>query len=257
MKHVVSFSGGAGSWATAKRVAEQHGTDDLTLLFADTLIEDEDLYRFLHEAAENVGGRLEVIAEGRDPWTVFFDKRFIGNTRIDPCSRILKREFIRKWLDAEYDPADTVVYLGIDWTEAHRIERARPFWEPWTIEAPLCEPPLLTKDEIREQLEREGIRPPRLYAMGFAHNNCGGFCVKGGQAQFATLLRQKRELYLYHEGREQEFRDFIGKDVAILRDRTGGRTRPLTLREFRERLEVQPDLFDQDEWGGCGCAVDA
>jgi hypothetical protein len=29
------FSGGIGSWATAKRVAEKHGTDDLYLLFSD------------------------------------------------------------------------------------------------------------------------------------------------------------------------------------------------------------------------------
>ena len=34
---VVMFSGGIGSWAAAKRVAEAHGTDDLVLLFADVL----------------------------------------------------------------------------------------------------------------------------------------------------------------------------------------------------------------------------
>jgi len=74
-QHVVMFSGGAGSWATAKLVAERHGTDGLTLLFADTKIEDEDTYRFLHEAAANVGGELVVTAEGRTPWEVFKDRR--------------------------------------------------------------------------------------------------------------------------------------------------------------------------------------
>jgi len=44
--------------------------------------------------------------------------------------------------------------------------------------------------------------------------------------------------------------------VAILRDRRGGTTRPMTLREFRERIQAQPDLFDADEWGGCGCFTD-
>ena len=48
MKHVVMFSGGIASWATAKRVAERHGTDALTLLFADTRIEDDDLFLLLH-----------------------------------------------------------------------------------------------------------------------------------------------------------------------------------------------------------------
>ncbi len=65
MKHVVMFSGGIGSWMTAKRVADVHGTDDLTLLFADTKMEDEDLYRFLDESAANVGGTLVKVAESR------------------------------------------------------------------------------------------------------------------------------------------------------------------------------------------------
>ena len=56
MKHIVNFSGGVGSWAAAKRVAAKHGTADLTLLFADVLIEDDDLYTFLVRAAANVTG---------------------------------------------------------------------------------------------------------------------------------------------------------------------------------------------------------
>jgi len=54
--HIAQFSGGAGSWGAAKRVAETHGTADLLLLFADTLIEDQDTYRFLLEGAANVMG---------------------------------------------------------------------------------------------------------------------------------------------------------------------------------------------------------
>ena len=73
------FSGGLGSWVTAKRVAEQHGTDDLFLVFADVkghnpsphAGEDEDTYRFIREAAANVGGTLVTLNEGRDIWQVF------------------------------------------------------------------------------------------------------------------------------------------------------------------------------------------
>ncbi len=52
---VVMFSGGVGSWLAARRVADAHGTDGLVLLFADTLMEDEDLHRFLDDAARNIG----------------------------------------------------------------------------------------------------------------------------------------------------------------------------------------------------------
>lgn len=252
IKHVVMFSGGAGSWYTAKRVAEAHGTEELYLLFADTLMEDEDLYRFLDEAAENVGGELIKLIEGRDPWEVFFDVRFLGNTRIDPCSRILKRQFLRKYLEDNFDPERTVVYLGIDWTEEHRFVKAQKYWEPWITSAPLCGPPFVMKDEVLALMRDEGIEPPRLYEMGFPHNNCGGFCIKAGQAHFKLLLQKMPERYAFHEAQEQRLRNYLGKDVAILRDRRGGQTRPMTLREFRERVMANGEI-DEFEWGGCAC----
>jgi 3'-phosphoadenosine 5'-phosphosulfate sulfotransferase (PAPS reductase)/FAD synthetase len=121
-RHIVMFSGGIGSWGAAKRVAAKHGTDNMTLLFADTLIEDEDLYRFIEEAAADVGVPLTRIAEGRTPWQVFNDVRYLGNTRADPCSRVLKREVCDRWLAKNCDPAKTTVYVGIDWTEEHRFD---------------------------------------------------------------------------------------------------------------------------------------
>lgn len=254
-RHVVMFSGGVGSWATAMRVAEHHGTEHLTLLFADTLMEDDDLYRFLDEAWDTVGGHLVKIAEGRDPWQVFFDSRYLGNTRIDPCSRILKRQLMRHWLEDNCDPEHTTVYLGIDWTEEHRFTRAAKFWEPWHVEAPLCGPPYLQKSDHMRHLAQSGINLPRLYEDGFAHNNCGGFCIKAGQAQFKLLLDRYPDRYAYHEQREQDLRAFLDKDVSILRDRRGGTTKPLTLRAFRERLQRDETLFDSEEWGGCACVT--
>lgn len=103
MKHVVMFSGGVGSWAAARRVAEHYGTEDLTLLFADTNMEDEDLYRFIQEAATNVGGKFVRVEDGRTPWDVFFDERFLGNSRIDPCSKLLKRVLLDRWCNANCD----------------------------------------------------------------------------------------------------------------------------------------------------------
>ena len=105
-------------------------------------------------------------------------------------------------------------------------------------------------------LKREGIEVPRLYKLGHNHNNCGGFCVKAGHAQFIHLLKTMPERFAYHERKEQSMRDELG-DVSILRDRSGGEAKPLTLRELRERYETkkggQLDLLD---WGGCGCALE-
>lgn len=255
MKHVVMFSGGVGSWAAAKRVAAQHGTADLILLFADTLMEDADLYRFLREASADVGGEFVWLAEGRDPWRVFNDVRFLGNTRIDPCSRILKRDICRRWITDNMEPDNTVIYIGFDWTEEHRLGRAQGYWGQWTLAAPMTEPPLLDKDQVLALLQGQGIKPPRLYALGFPHNNCGGFCIKAGQTHFKLLLEKLPERYAYHERQEQAFRKRLGKNVAILRDRRGGVTRPLTLCELRQRIE-SGESIDKFDWGGCGCFVE-
>lgn len=264
MKHVVMFSGGLCSWATAKIVAQRHGTDNLTLLFCDTKIEDEDTYRFLDEAAANVGGELVKISDGRDPWQVFFDARFLGNTRVDPCSKILKRDLSDAWLKENCDPKDTICYVGIHWSESDRYSRwdkNRLRWSGvkhryedngWVCHAPLCDRPLIGMDEIKAWAGREGLLEQRLYKMGFAHANCGGFCVKGGHGHFKNLLDKMPERYAYHEAKEQEFIKFIGKDVSIMKDRTGGTTKTLTLKQFRERCEdgIPCNLFDV---GGCNC----
>jgi len=260
------FSGGVGSWMAARRVAERHGTDNLTLLFADTLMEDEDLYRFLGEAAQNVFGnrlpRLVRIAEGRDPWQVFFDERMLGNSRFDPCSRMLKRRMVDRWLNENCDPKSTVIHVGIDWTEEHRFVglRDRRAKDGWRYESPLCEAPYILKTDMKSALRECGISLPRLYELGFAHNNCGGFCIKAGKGHFANLLRTMPARYAYHEAKELEIRAYLGReDISILADRrmVDGKVvrTPLTLRAFRERTQAGGQ-FDMFETGGCGCFVD-
>lgn len=61
-------------------------------------------------------------------------------------------------------------------------------------------------------------------------------------------------------------RDRRNRAVAVLNDRTQAAREaaraddgtvpnrvPLTLRRFRERIEGEPDLFDEFDFGGCGC----
>lgn len=263
-RHVVMFSGGVGSWATAKRVAERHGTDNLVLLFADVkggnpdphVGEDEDTYRFIEDAARNVGGRLVTVSDGRDIWEVFKDDRFLGNSRLANCSKFLKQRPSRAWLDGHCNPETTTVYVGIDWMETHRLPAITKAYLPFKAEAPMTEPPYLDKDQMIGWCEAEGIKPPRAYAQGYAHNNCGGGCVRAGMGQFKKLLELNPERYKVWEKKEAELREYLDKDVAILRDRSGGTAVPLTLRKFRERNETGQIGFDFDDVGGCGCFVD-
>ena len=281
-RQIVMFSGGAASYCAAKRVVEAHGPDATTLLFTDTKMEDPDLYRFLEEAAGFLDCPVVNIADGRDPWQVFFDVKFLGNTRIDPCSRILKRELARKWMEDNCEPEASRVIIGFGWDEGSRVWDTVENWKPFQVDVPLSGPPYLDKSHMLQIIRDDGMEPPKLYESGAMHNNCGGFCIKAGQAQFKWLLDNFPDRYSYHECKEQALRDYLQKDVAILRDRRKvcpkcqskeamdtstdekklwtcfgcghlyAKTRPLTMRDFRLRLMAGGE-YDELEWGGCGC----
>ena len=101
MKYQISFSGGLGSGISAL-IAFEKGVD-FNLIFADTLIEDEDLYRFNSDIARAVGKEIITLTDGRTPWDVFVDKRWIGNSRTAHCSTELKTKPVKAWLDANSD----------------------------------------------------------------------------------------------------------------------------------------------------------
>lgn len=263
------FSGGISSWMTAHKVIDQHGPDFVTLLFADVkgnnndsphLGEDEDVYRFITDASEAFGAELVTLNEGRSIWQVFRDKRFIGNSRLANCSHLLKQQPTREWLIANCDPAATTVYVGISWDESHRLPAIEKAYASFgfTVKAPLCDPPYMDKADMLAAARAKGVEPPRSYAQGMSHANCGGFCVRAGHAQFRHLLTINRERFIFHERQEQDLRDYLGKDVSVLTETVAGEPVPLTLRTFRERQESQPGLFSVDEFdiGGCGCFVE-
>lgn len=256
MRHLVQFSTGVASAEVAWRVVAEHGPADVTLLTADTRAEDEDNWRFAREVAGRLGCEWVIVADGRTPMQAGRDERCVPNNRMAVCSRILKRELLDRYRAEHYDPAATVVYLGYDWTEMNRVEAARKHWAPWVTDCPLTVPPLMWKQQILDLFRERGIEPPRLYGFGFQHANCGGACVRGGQAQWGLLLQVNRTRYLEWEAEEEQTRSLLGKDVSILRDRSDGGSRPLPLAEFRERAERQPGLFDTDDWGACGCLMD-
>lgn len=285
--YLTQFSGGKGSYGAAKLIqARLEPGDRHVLLFTDTLGEDEDLYRFMEDAVKDIQPDAFITAaDGRTIWGVFRDERMIGNTRLSVCSRALKQRVARRWAEQNTDPADTVVVVGIDYTEAHRLPAVERNWAPWPVLAPLCEPGAPSKAAVDAMLDEAGVRPPALYAQGYEHNNCAGACVRAGQAQWARLLVTNRARYLKEEAEELAFRDFIGKDVSILRDRrrpsimarlgltdadvekrdgawyvkaTGEplpKLLPLPLALLRRRIESgDPLAVDWDDAGsGCGC----
>jgi hypothetical protein len=319
---IVMYGGGVTSYEASRRAIEIFGRENTEIWFADTLTEDRDLYRFNRDVEELLGIGITRFDQGKDIWQVFFEQRALGNSRMDPCSKFLKRKPLREELDSRFcnwrctvcdthladkpldirvvsntgkwehlagcqncadhdssysalldeyealrqsssldsdearslisriddrlEPADregrTVrVVLGMDKIDdCRRSIRAELSFLPFRVWFPLDDPRwgVAFKERIMEDLRNQGVRPPRLYELGFKHNNCGGFCVKAGLGQIAHFYRVKPEEYAEHERREQEFRDFVGRDVSIFSRTVEGRKTPMTMRALRRRIEA-------------------
>src|SRR3990167_571917 len=250
MKHIISYSGGLNSFATAERIINKFGKENVILVFTDTKSEDEDLYRFIIETVEWFEVEYISLADGRNIWEVFNDMNFMSNSRVDNCSQILKRSLFKRWLKKNYRPNECIIYVGFDWNEIHRLPKMQKRYKPYTVEAPLMEKPLLEKRDIIKMLETVGIKIPKLYKLGFQHNNCGGFCVKAGQAQFKQLLRVMPERYAYHESEQEKLFARIGKHGFIAQTKDG-KKKYLSMKQFREHLEAGGKI-DEFDFGGCG-----
>lgn len=98
------------------------------------------------------------------------------------------------------------------------------------------------------------------HTHGYAARQLWWRLREGWRQHFLRLLALDPAEYAKWEWNERRLREQLG-DVAILRDRKGDRTRPLTLRELREANTVQGVLFDyggaEDDWGGCNCMTPA
>lgn len=221
-------------------------------------------------AAEEIP-ELVWVVEGRDIWEVFRDKRFLGNTQVDPCSEMLKRIPRKRWLAENCDPAETIIYVGIGDDESHRWDngkgkgfRPRMEKEGWTAQAPLIG---RIEGRVSSNLyvRAAGLQPARLYAQGYAHNNCGGTCCKAGEPAVALHLSAQPERAAYDALMEAKIRTFLDKDVAMFKRYVGKDAPrvPETRADMHVRLagadqfQLQYQaMLDPEAASSCGCAID-
>jgi 3'-phosphoadenosine 5'-phosphosulfate sulfotransferase (PAPS reductase)/FAD synthetase len=205
VKYIVNLSGGLTSFEALRRTLDKHGKANTNAVFADTSSEDPDLYRFLDDQERYFGISILRTKDGRDPWQVMKDEGYITLQGMAPCSNILKRECIEREIALDYARGSYTRVFGYEWNEIERMERLTAAVSPDPTWFPLAEPPYVDKCHIAAFLERIGIAVPRLYQLGFEHNNCSALCVKAGQAHWAKVYFALPERYAYGRG-EATFR---------------------------------------------------
>lgn len=254
MKYISSISGGIASAVAHNRAIERYGKENVMAWFADTLWEDEDLYRFLNDLEKFWGIKIIRYTEGINPLQVAENQHIIPNQKIAPCSRVLKQLPFKKYLETLEKPI--TVMLGLDWTEMHRMKAPKKVYE--AIEGVTVDFPLMWEpydNDVFKTVESWGIEIPRLYKMGFPHNNCGGRCVRQGIRDWKRLMNEFPERFKEvrdWEKAQQEIGDERAK-YAICRDQANYEVKPLSLAEIEKREMPKEDCENREDLFGCFC----
>ncbi|KGX91725.1 phosphoadenosine phosphosulfate reductase domain-containing protein [Pontibacillus marinus] len=258
--HVAMFSGGAASAYVANHMVQTHGKENSILFFTNTLWEDEDNYRFMDEVADMIGVEITEVVDGRTPEEVFYDYKFLGNSRLAKCSEELKVYKTITFLEDLRDNhnLEPILYFGIGPHESHRADNLKSFYEHNPLEPIETRFPMI--ETFREDLDVKSIienewkiKLPRMYELGFSHANCGGRCVRGGFQHYAQLYSIWPDRYKEQEEMEENFRKHFEKNVSILK-KDG---KPYTLKEYREQMDregVDKFLKVQDNTVPCVCS---
>jgi hypothetical protein len=214
---VVGFSGGVTSAWCAGWALRMFDRDDVTLLFHDTLEEDEDTYRFMREMADKLDKPVVNWSDGRSATQVFRDENAIANNRMAFCSRILKAEQRDSYFEGirAHGPVEIINVVGFSPRETARIQRAwiRGQAAGYTVRFPLVEEGVTKQQTADWCAKTMGVRLPRMYEWS-EHANCVG-CVRGGKAYWLKVREHRPDVYEQRSALEREFGHTILKDTTL------------------------------------------
>lgn len=186
---VVWFSRGAASAVAAKKTIEQYGdTCNVRVINNPILEEDIDNARFERDVEKWLGVKIETATNSKYPSCSavdVWDKRaFMSHPNGAPCTLELKKK--ARYIFEMDNDIDWHV-LGFTSEEEGRFcgfqERERQNTLPVLIEAGL------SKADCYLMLQESGIKPPRIYEMGYPNANCIG-CVKATSPTYWNHVRK-------------------------------------------------------------------
>jgi len=159
---------------------------DGVLAHCETGSEDADTDRFIRDCSDWLG--VEIVrlksTEYADTWAVWEKRRYMSGIAGAPCTDELK---ITPRLTFQL-PGDVHIF---GYTADRRdIERAKNFrlnYPDTAMETPLIEAGV-TKAGCLAMIMDAGLKPPRVYALGFHNANCVP-CVKATSPDYWALVR--------------------------------------------------------------------
>lgn len=185
----VWFSCGAASAVAAHMTIKKYGEFcDVRVINNPVAEEDEDNRRFLHDVEDWIGQEIEICTNEKFPSAsavdVWAKRKFMSGVAGAPCTLLLKKEARQQW---EANNHVDFHVLGFTSEEEGRHERfvrtERENVLPVLIDAQY------SKLDCYQLLRANGIKPPRVYQMGYPNANCIG-CVKASSPTYWNHVRK-------------------------------------------------------------------
>lgn len=184
-RYVAWFSCGAASAVLAKMAVEQYGTD-CVVAHCDTLSsEHPDNARFFADVQRWLGVPIVTLrsAQYRDIDDVFLRTRYMSGRFGARCTTELKK--LPRVAFSQPGDVHLFGYTAEEQERASEFEQNNPDVD---VEWLLIDRGV-TKHACIQRTISAGIMPPKMYLLGFEHNNCLG-CVKATSPRYWNMVRR-------------------------------------------------------------------
>jgi len=175
------------SCGAASAVATKLSNPD-EIVYCDTGSEDSDNHRFMLDCEDWFGKKITVIKSDQyqDTWDVWQKRKYISGIAGAPCTSALK---IAPRLLFQRESDVHIFGYTADASDMVRAEALRQNWPALDVETPLINSGM-TKAGCLAIIEAAGIKPPRVYAMGFPNANCIPCCKATSPAYWALVRKE-------------------------------------------------------------------
>ena len=222
------FSCGAASAVATKLILQEE--QPVTIAYCYVKEEHEDNLRFLHDCEAWFKQPITILTNEKYNGSCFevFKKQFFNTPNGSPCTNELKRK-----VRLQFQQPDDILVFGYTAEEEERLNTFIDRNNNVKVRAPLIEHGL-TKSDVLAMIEKAGIKLPKMYELGYEHNNCVG-CVKGGMGYWNKIRVDFPERFKAYATLERE------RGYTILKDKNG----PIYLDELdptRGRMSDEPQI---------------
>lgn len=238
-KKILWFSCGVTSAISCKIALKKYGKENCLIAYIGIRSAHSDNDRFMSECEKWFGAKIETFTSKKykDQYDVIEKDKYVNGPGGARCTLVLKKE-VRRQIEKEVEFDGQV--FGFEYTkkEINRSIRFEQQYPHTKAIFPLIEAKL-TKPECLGILEKNGIKRPKMYELGYHNNNCIG-CVKGGMGYWNKIRTDFPEHFEKMAKLERKV------DRTCIKKRIEGKSVKIYLDELspdagRHEKEIMPD----------------